>query len=881
MVTTGVVDFSGAEHAAIRATRDRLAGSAAESDLAYFYDLMVVGELALKLATAAALAAVGDDLDRTRYGFEYRLLRADGLGDWGAVLTEVLTGPANALLRADARPLIAEVTRTFAVRDSEDEWQISAVRLLDEASHAVDGELEGLSDRVSLRWWFSAFSRLRNRTRGHGAITAAKASLAAPPLAESINILASRLGLLKIPWMHLHQNINGRYRVTPLGGDCSPYDYLKSEADHRLASGSVFVGVGPDLCASPLVAGDAGTRTLFVANGAYQSKNGTAEFLDYATDERRRVSREAWSVPPDRLPPSETHGQPELEVVGNTFANIPPRLPGYIARRELEQQVSDLLEDDRHPIITLVGLGGVGKTSLAIEVLHRIAESGSYFAVVWFSARDMDLLPQGPKAVRADILTTEDVAVAYTNLMQPAQEKKTRRSALDAWTQALAARDDGMPKLFVFDNFETVADPTELYSYLDHYIRLPNKVLITTRMRDFKADYPVEVRGMTRAQFDTLVSATAVSLGIERLLSRDYLDSLFEEADGHPYMTKVLLGEVARTGRATKVERILGKQEDALRALFERTYGLLSPAGQRVFLTMCSWKSLVPALALEAALLRPRNERLDVQAAIDELRRSSLIELVESEDGTTFVRVPLSAYLFGQAKLRVSPIKAAVELDAELLRRLGPTQPSEVNRGLAPRAHRLIRALAEDRSSGRDTADDEGVLRYMALSYPPLLLEMADMYLEGPEPDLEAAKECVSAFLQHEGADPTGWRKLVVIARISNDPELELHARLQLAELPAADYLDVSDAASAFARLRGALEVERDVRRAHEEKLIRLMEARIDEALPLDLSRLAWLYLYQGKPSKAAEVVRRGLAAEPTNTYLLRLSQSPHLEGLM
>jgi hypothetical protein len=42
--------------------------------------------------------------------------------------------------------------------------------------------------------------------------------------------------------------------------------------------------------------------------------------------------------------------------------------------------------------------------------------------------------------------------------------------------------------LFVFDNFETVRSPAELYIWIDTYVRPPDKVLITTRFRDFKGD---------------------------------------------------------------------------------------------------------------------------------------------------------------------------------------------------------------------------------------------------------------------------------------------------------------------------------------------------------------------------------------------------------
>jgi len=69
-----------------------------------------------------------------------------------------------------------------------------------------------------------------------------------------------------------------------------------------------------------------------------------------------------------------------------------------------------VLLSDRHPVVTLVGRGGIGKTSLALKVLHSIADEDRYFAITWFSARDIELLPEGPKLVTPHVLTPEDMA---------------------------------------------------------------------------------------------------------------------------------------------------------------------------------------------------------------------------------------------------------------------------------------------------------------------------------------------------------------------------------------------------------------------------------------------------------------------------------------
>ena len=311
----------------------------------------------------------------------------------------------------------------------------------------------------------------------------------------------------------------------------------------------------------------------------------------------------------------------------------------------LEEKLIERLADDRHLIVTLVGRGGIGKTSLAVHVLRQLAQSERFEAVLWFSARDIDLLPQGPKLVKPPVLTVEDVAAEFVRLMDPAEASEKGFRKLQYLSAALSKSPVG-PMLFVFDNFETLRNPVEFYEWLDTYIRPPNKILITTRFRDFKGDYPVEVTGMTESEFDRLVDATADTLGITAILTKEYRNELYSESEGHPYVAKVLLGEVAKSRRLVKIERIVATQDDILDALFERTYSSLSPAGQRVFLTLCNWRSTIPQLALEAVLLRPSNDTMDVTRAVEEVIRTSLVEAATSpEDSEVFLSVPLPANL--------------------------------------------------------------------------------------------------------------------------------------------------------------------------------------------------------------------------------------------
>ena len=254
-------------------------------------------------------------------------------------------------------------------------------------------------------------------------------------------------------------------------------------------------------------------------------------------------------------------------------------------------------------MVTLQGRGGIGKTSLALEVLHQVAERDSFSAIIWFSARDIDLVPQAPRIVRADVLTTEDVARDFYSIMRPNRRLGSVSEALHLLTESLSGRGEDGPFIVVVDNFETIREQGELYTYLNNSIRLPNKVLITTRTRDFKADYPIEVRGMARDEYHVLVNETAARLNIGQVVDGQYEEQLTTKSDGHPYITKVLLGEVARERRQVGLKHVLTTKDTLLDALFDRSFAGLSPAAQRVFLTLCSWRSVVPEIGPRGGLV--------------------------------------------------------------------------------------------------------------------------------------------------------------------------------------------------------------------------------------------------------------------------------------
>ena len=842
-----------------------------DSDYAYFHALTLKLEYVTKLVTAGVVACIGDDADRNRYSLEHKLIRANSIGDWVENLNSALVGPPASSLDTNARSL----TRDLTERVDSTDWRYHAVIALNQAAEEI-GAVEKLGTKVALRQFFDIGTRLRNRSRGHGASTNEQCSKACPFLDKALKDVVHELKLFQIPWVYLHRNLSGKYRVSPLWGDASCFEYLKSERNVRLPDNGVFLYLDRPVYV-PLVFSDTDVLDISLPNGNHRGN--TFEALSYVTNQTTEIDGSTWSDPPARLPRSETEGETILEPLGNTFANLPPKPSGYILRRDLEERLKEeLLRTDRHPIVSLTGPGGIGKTTIAIASIEDIAQLNPvpYQVVLWISARDIDLLESGPKSVSPQVITQQDISRAAVELLEP-EDRSSNNFNPNTYFQKCLDEGAAGTTLFVLDNFETVKSPADVFNWIDTYIRPPNKVLITTRFRDFAGDYPIEIGGMTDEEASNLIDQHAKLLEIESLLNSTYKSELIRESDGHPYVMKVLLGQVAKEQRAVKPQRIMASADHLLKALFERTYGALSPAGQRVFLLLCSWRVFVPEVAVEAVSIRPGSERFGVTEALEELRRFSLVDqIVSKKEDELFVGVPLAAAIYGQQKLETSPFKSVVGEDRKLLMEFGAGKREDIHRGVLPRIERLVQTVAVRASASPTTLEESlPVLEYLAARVPKAYLQLADLVLEASElvDSTERAKGYIRSFLENTDAPDRqeAWMKLANLCQASQDLVGEIHALSEAALLPTTDQEDLGRFANRLNNRMRDFRGETEEVRGFLELVITAMEGRLKDLSATNCSRLAWLHLNVKNPQRALDVAKIGINLDSDNEHCQNL----------
>ncbi len=875
------------ENIIFRKMKERLDIDREDSDASFFNTSLLYGELLVKYATSILISGIANGVQRHRYSCEYRLIRADGLGEWCDCLRDITVGPKSTCIISEAQPVFEEFTRKY---DSES-WQHSALGQLYDAMDILDLPHEkSTNGKIQLIKWFDEFAKIRNKTRGHGATMLATCAKAAGPLMSSINQIEHNLAIFKLDSAFLHENINGHYRISRIAGDDNSFSEFKAKNPERkkLKDGVYTIfsqSSRPKL--NTLLFSDSDLSYFRFPNGAAHGK--IYDTLSYIDGKTHRLPLEPeFSIPPTELPPSDTYGLNEIDIQGYVYGNIPPRPNNYIRRDALELQLKELILDDRNPVISLTGMGGIGKTSLIISVLHDLIERNDlpYSMVLWFSARDVDLHEDGPRSVRAAVLTEEDISKYYVKIVEPDETfgKNGERSCLEFFQDEMREKYENKGKLYIFDNFETVSDPGSLYAWLNTYIRLPNKIVITTRHRDFKSDYPVEVTGMMAKEARELINELCKKFSIEKYFGDRETAKLIDISSGHPYIIKIYLGKLSMSNRRDMIQSVIREREDVLTALFNRTYEELTELEKRVYLTLCKWNTPIPEIGIKAIISHSQEKGYnytanDISDSIKKITNYSLIESIKTGDGNSFsLSVPFASMLFGQSKLKTSQYRFMIENDVKLLQYFGSTtQPGS----LIDFKRRISRFLNEMsmlalKNDDHNIAQYSSIVEYIAQSYNEAWIIAADAIRDDDRFADEALKFYESYIESHDtkpDAISACWEKISKINRRKNNYARYIFSlanyAVSLLSVEDKDYKDASRCASSVNSYISEHRNDVDTENANHIliHLAQVLAGKIDVADADDCSRIAWLYIHAGDLAEGRRFAAIGLQRDSENEH--------------
>ena len=269
----------------------------------------------------------------------------------------------------------------------------------------------------------------------------------------------------------------------------------------------------------------------------------------------------------------------------------PPRLFGV---RDKLLELQSALEADGPPwLVAVLGIGGIGKTSLADAAIRVLGQSLAFSDIGWVSARQdrftlWDGLREGTEGTPT--LTTDGLLDA---VLQQCDLQELLQLPLAERRTAVRARLKAHPFLIVVDNLETASDFHALIPDLQG-LAGPTKFLVTSRrsLHEHPGVFSVSLDELSAEDSLTLLRHEANERGLIEVASAsdETLLQVHRVAGGNPLALKLLIGQMHALSLPMVVNDLRQARgrtvEELYRFIYGRAWNLLTEEARKVLAIM-------------------------------------------------------------------------------------------------------------------------------------------------------------------------------------------------------------------------------------------------------------------------------------------------------
>ncbi|MGK7896783.1 MAG: NB-ARC domain-containing protein, partial [Xenococcus sp. (in: cyanobacteria)] len=380
-------------------------------------------------------------------------------------------------------------------------------------------------------------------------------------------------------------------------------------------------------------------------------------------------------VPLDVIPEitiTEEHKKPILKINNrnlsvvkrqNTLAdkilhNLPSRdYKNFIGREEeLKELLTQVCQQYRQFINIVHGIGGVGKTALAVEVayLHLLGivreicpdiETEEFEAIIFISAKQTYLTPSGIIVRSISQQTLQEIFIIIAEVLeQPNIVRASKEEQFPLIYKILKEQ----KTLLIIDNMETITDTEELKEIFSFLADLPTstQAILTTRLRDGSFNQ-IELKQLSQRESLDLIQQEANKKGIE--IPTEEAEEFYKFFGGIPVALIYAVGQRAMDYSTDKIFGTLDPslpnlQEDLAEFIFENSIAPLR--GQPAHKLL---------MAMTLFITSPTREALSSVAGLAD-------KLLKQEDG--FVKLQkLSLLTKEKNRYKILPITRRFALD--------------------------------------------------------------------------------------------------------------------------------------------------------------------------------------------------------------------------
>jgi tetratricopeptide (TPR) repeat protein len=196
------------------------------------------------------------------------------------------------------------------------------------------------------------------------------------------------------------------------------------------------------------------------------------------------------------------------------FRLLAPHCERFVGRQNQLNKVRDALFKSRHPIIALDGIGGVGKSAIAIEIVRNLYEAQKYMFISSQSAKGK-VWHEHMATRKAGFSGLTEFLHGIADVFAIPKEKD-----LDSLKASVTEAMSGLEGLLLVDNIEDISDQG-VFNFLLYDVPDPVKILVTSRVDKGLGALTISIPQMDESEARELLYEELKRVGFKDVYSDD------------------------------------------------------------------------------------------------------------------------------------------------------------------------------------------------------------------------------------------------------------------------------------------------------------------------------------------------------------------------
>ena len=283
---------------------------------------------------------------------------------------------------------------------------------------------------------------------------------------------------------------------------------------------------------------------------------------------------------------------------GFVLENLPSReYSEFIGREDKIEEIQKMLLHEKVHVLSIDGIGGVGKSALALEITHKLKEEKIFDAIIWVSAKRDKLTFSGIVDIENTFDNLEDL---FNEILKVFKEDDfLKHGSIETKEKMVLELLKNNHCLIVVDNLETINDAKLKNFLIDIDFPSESKVLITSRKRLGQVEYVIYLDKFTLKETRDFVESQLESRSFSGTCTENLLTDIYSKTGGVPLDIKVIVPWIVEGKIHDKFIVDIDKETDILKFCFEKVFNeFLSDQSRKLFCVLSQAPSEISETAL-------------------------------------------------------------------------------------------------------------------------------------------------------------------------------------------------------------------------------------------------------------------------------------------